>query len=184
MAALLIYSYCTGERSSRKIEKHCQTEVAYKVVTANQYPDPSTISRFRKDNQSHLKKLFLDILRLCAEAGLVKLGKVPRDGTKMKANASLSANRTLKHLEQEIDKMLSEAEAKDAEEDKTYGADKRGDERPEELWDRHSRINRLKACKERLEHQKAEAEKHQQDKIDARKELTLTALEAIKTDTG
>ena len=169
MVALLIYSYCTGERSSRKIEKHCQTDVAYKVVTANQHPDHSTISRFRKDNQSHLKKLFLEILRLCAEAGLVKLGKVSLDGTKVKANASLSANRTLKHLEQEIDKMLSEADAKDAEEDKAYGADKRGDELPEDMRDRNSRINRLKACKERLEHQKAEAEKQQQDKIDERK---------------
>jgi transposase len=169
MAALLIYSYCTGERSSRKIEKHCQTDVAYKVVTANQYPDHSTISRFRKDNQSQLKTLFLEILRLCAEAGLVKLGTVSLDGTKIKANASLSANRTLKHLEQEIDKMLSEAEAKDAEEDKTYGADKRGDEMPEDMRDRNSRINRLKACKERLEQQKAEAEKQQQDKIDERK---------------
>lgn len=169
MVALLIYSYCSGERSSRKIEKHCQTDVAYKVVTANQYPDHSTISRFRKDNQSHLKKLFLEILRLCVEADIVKLGNVSLDGTKIKANASLSANRTLKHLEQEIDKMLSEADAKDAEEDKAYGADKRGDELPEDMRDRKSRINRLKACKERLERQKAEAEKQQQDKIDERK---------------
>jgi transposase len=166
MVALLIYSYCTGERSSRKIERHCQTDVAYKVVTANQYPDHTTISRFRKDNQSYLKKLFLEILRLCVEADIVKLGNVSLDGTKIKANASLSANRTLKHLEQEIDKMLSEADAKDAEEDKAYGADKRGDELPEDMRDRNSRISRLKACKERLEHQKAEAEKQQQDKID------------------
>ena len=121
MAALLICSYCTGERSSRKIEKHCQTDVAYKVITANQYPDHTTISRFRKDNQSHLKDLFLEILRLCSEAGLVKLGKVSLDGTKVKANASLSANRTLKHLEQEIDKILSEAADKDAQEDKVFG---------------------------------------------------------------
>jgi len=169
MVALLIYSYCTGERSSRKIEKHCQTDVAYKVVTANQHPDHTTISRFRKDNQSHLKKLFLEILRLCAEAGLVKLGKASLDGTKVKANASLSANRKLKHLKQEIDKMLSEAAAKDAEEDKAYGADKRGDEMPDDLRDRKSRINRLKACKERLEREKAEAQKQQQDKIDKRK---------------
>jgi transposase len=169
MVALLIYSYCTGERSSRKIEKYCQTDVAYKIVTANQYPDHSTISRFRKDNQSHLKKLFLEILRLCAEADIVKFGNVSLDGTKIKANASLSANRTLKHLEQEIDKMLSEAEAKDAEEDNAYGADKRGDELPEDMRDRKSRINRLKACKERLEQEKAEAEKQQQDKIDERK---------------
>lgn len=169
MVALLMYSYCTGERSSRKIETRCQTDVAYKVVTANQYPDHTTISRFRKDNQLHLKKLFLEILRLCAESGLVKLGKVSLDGTKIKANASLSANRKLKHLKQEIDKMLSEAEAKDAEEDKAYGVDKRGDEMPDDLRDRKSRISRLKACKERLEQEKAEAQKQQQDKIDDRK---------------
>ena len=169
MAALLIYSYCTGERSSRRIEKHCQTDIAYKVITANQYPDHSTISRFRKDNQSHLKRLFLEILRLCPEAGLVKLGTVSLDGTKIKANASLSSNRTLKHLKREIDKMLSEAAAKDAEEDKAFGTDKRGDEMPDDLRDRKSRINRLKACKERLEQEKVKAQKAQQDKIDKRK---------------
>ena len=169
MVALLIYAYCTGERSSRKIEKYCQTDIAYKVIAANQRPDHTTINRFRKDNQSHLKKLFLEILRLCAEAGLVKLGKVSLDGTKVKANASLAANRTLKHLEQEIDKMLSEAVAKDDEEDEVFGVDKRGDEIPEGLRDRKSRINRLKACKERLEHQKAQTQKAQQEKIDKRK---------------
>jgi len=168
MVGLLIYSYCTGERSSRKIEKHCQTDVAYKVITANQLPDHSTISRFRKDNESHLKTLFLEILRLCADAGLVKLGKIALDGTKIKADASLAANRTLKHLEQEIDKMLSEAAAKDAEEDEAFGADKRGDEMPEELRNRESRINRLKACKERLEYEKAQAIQTQQDKIGRR----------------
>ena len=168
MVGLLIYSYCTGERSSRRIEKHCQTDVAYKVITANQLPDHSTISRFRKDNESHLKTLFLAILRLCGEAGLVKLGKVSLDGTKIKADASLSANRTLKYLEQEINKMLSEAAAKDAEEDKAFGPDKRGDEIPEDLRNRDSRINRLKACKERLEREKAQAHQAQQDKIDRR----------------
>jgi len=169
MAALLLYSYCSGERSSRRIEKHCQTDIAYKVITANQLPDHTTINRFRKDNQSHLKKLFLEILRLCAEAGLIKLGKVSLDGTKIKANASLAANSKLKHLKQEIEKMLSEATAKDAEEDKTFGVDKRGDEMPEGLRDRNSRINRLKACKERLEQEKVKAQKAQQDKIDRRK---------------
>jgi transposase len=168
MVGLLIYSYCTGERSSRRIEKHCQTDVAYKVITANQLPDHTTISRFRKDNELQLKTLFLEILRLCADAGLVKLGKVSLDGTKIKADASLAANRTLKHLEQEIDKMLSEAAAKDAEEDNAFGTDKCGDEMPEELRNRDSRINRLKACKARLEDEKAQAIQTQQDKIDRR----------------
>ena len=105
MVALLVYAYCNGERSSRRIEEYCQTNIAYKVITANQKPDHSTISRFRQKNSAHLKKLFLEILRLCAEAGLVKLGHVSLDGTKVKANASLSANRKLKHLEKEIEKM-------------------------------------------------------------------------------
>lgn len=168
MVALLIYTYCTGERSSRRIEKFGQTDVAYKVITANQPPDHSTISRFRKDNESHLKTLFLEILRLCAEAGLVKLGKVSLDGTKIKAHASLAANRTLKHLEQEIDRMLAEAAAKDAEEDKAFGPDKRGEEMPEDLRDRNRRINRLQACKERLEREKAQACQVQRDKIERR----------------
>jgi hypothetical protein len=143
--------------------------VAYKVITANQLPDHTTISRFRKDNESYLKTLFLEILRLCADAGLVKLGKVSLDGTKIKADASLAANRTLKHLEQEIDKMLSEAAAKDAEEDNAFGTDKCGDEMPEELRNRESRITRLRACKERLEDEKAHAIQTQQDKM-ARRE--------------
>jgi len=168
MVGLLMYAYCTGERSGRRIERFCQTDVAYKVITANQSPDHSTISRFRKDNESHLRRLFLEVLRLCAEAGLVKLGKVSLDGTKIEANASLAANRTLKHLEREVEEMLAEAEAKDAEEDKAFGPDKRGDELPEDLHDRNSRRNRLKACRERLEREKAEARQAQQDKIDKR----------------
>ncbi len=168
MVSLLMYAYCTGERSSRRIERYCQTDVAYKVITANQSPDHSTISRFRKDNEANLKNLFLEVLRLCAETGLVKLGKVSLDGTKIRANASLAANRTLKHLERVVEKMLSEAEAKDAEEDKTFGPDNRGDELPEDLRDRNSRLERLKACKQRLECERAEAKQTQQQKIDQR----------------
>ncbi len=83
-------------------------------------------------------------MRLCAEAGLVKLGHISLDGTKVKANASLSANRKLKHLEQEIEKMLNEAEQEDRKEDKTFGSDKRGDELPESLRNREGRLNRQK----------------------------------------
>ena len=168
MVSLLFYAYCTGERSSRRIEKFCQTDVAYKVITANRAPDHTTIARFRKDNDQDLKGLFLEVLRLCAEAGIVKLGKVSLDGTKIKANASLAANRTLKHLEREVEKMLDEAAARDAEEDETFGPDKRGDELPEGLRDRRGRLSRLKACKERLEREKAEARRVQQEKIDRR----------------
>ena len=170
MVGLLMYAYCTGERSSRRIERFCQTDVAYKVITANQSPDHSTISRFRQGNESNLKNLFLEVLRLCSEAGLIKLGKVALDGTKIKANASLASNRTLEHLEREVEKMLAEADAKDAEEDELYGKDKRGDELPEDLQNRKSRLERLKVCKERLEQEKAEAREAQQDKVDQREE--------------
>lgn len=168
MVALLLYAYCTGERSSRRIERLCQTDVAYRVLAANQTPDHCTISRFRKDNESHLKALFLEALRLCVEAGLVKFGVVSLDGTKMKANASLAANRTLSSIEKEIEAMLTEADVKDREEDAAFGADKRGDELPEELQDRHSRRARLQACKERLQREQAEARQAQQAKLDAR----------------
>jgi len=93
MVALLLYAYCQGERSSRRLEKLCEESVPYRVITGNEQPDPCSISRFRQDNAAAMKGLFVEILRLCAEAGLVKVGKVNLDGTKMKANTSLAANR-------------------------------------------------------------------------------------------
>lgn len=168
MVALLLYAYCHGERSSRKIEKLCETDVAYRVITGNEKPDHCSISRFRKDHSASMKRLFIEILRLCAEAGLVKVGKVNLDGTKMKADASLAANRTEKSLAEEIDRMLVEAEAKDAEEDEALGKDKRGDELPENLRSRKDRLQRLGEAKERLERERLEAEEAQRRKIEER----------------
>jgi transposase len=168
MVGLLVFAYCEGKRSSRKIEMLCERDVAYKVITANQQPDYSTISRFRQSNGKALKGLFVEVLRLCAESGLVKLGKVSLDGTKIKANASLSSNRTQKHLEEEVNKMLKEAAAKDAEEDAEFGADKRGDELPASLKDRHSRLQRLRECRSRLEKEKEETLSLQRKKIEER----------------
>ena len=168
MVALLLYAYCHGERSSRRIEKLCETDVAYRVITGNEKPDHCSISRFRKDHAAAMKSLFIEILQLCAEAGLVKVGKVNLDGTKMKANASLAANRTEKALAEEIDRMLAEAEAKDAEEDKVFGKDKRGDELPENLRSRKGRLKRLQEAKERLARARQEAEETQRRKIEER----------------
>lgn len=170
MLTLLMYAYSTGERSSRRLEKFCQSDVAYRVITANEFPDHTTISRFRKKNQQNLKKVFLEILRLCGEADLVKLGKISLDGTKMKANASLSANRTLKKLQKEIDKMFWEADKTDRQEDLLYGQGNRGDEMPEELQTRNSRRKRLEACKQRLEEEAQQARQEQQKKLDEREE--------------
>ena len=115
-----------------------------------------------------MEGLFIQILRLCAEAGLVKVGTVALDGTKIEANASLAANRTQEHIEKEVVKRLAEAEATDKKEDKRYGLDKRGDELPEELRDRRSRLERLKACKQRLEREEEAAHQKQQGKIEKR----------------
>jgi len=168
MLALLLYTYCQGERSSRRIEKLCEESVPYRVITGNEKPDHCSISRFRRDHAPAMKKLFVEILRLCAEAGLVKAGKVNLDGTKMKANASLTANRTEKSLAEEIEQMLKEAEDKDAEEDRLLGKDKRGDEMPENLRSREDRLKRLQEAKARLERERLEAEKAQQQKLDDR----------------
>jgi len=168
MVSLLLYSYCVGERSSRQIERLCERDVAFRVIAANHTPDHATIARFRQRNAKALERLFIETLRLCAEAGLVKAGLVALDGTKIKANAALSANRTHRHLEEEVRKMLAEGEAKDVEEDALYGKDKRGDELPEELRDRKSRLKRLKACKKRLERESAEQAAEQRRKIEQR----------------
>jgi transposase len=171
MVSLLLYSYCMGERSSRKIERACETDVAFRVMAANTRPDHSTIARFRSKNLKQLDKLFTQILRLCAEAGLVKVGVVAIDGTKMEANASLDANKKHEALEKEIERevayMLAEAESIDRDEDVKYGK-KRGDELPEDMRRQHTRIERLRECKERLESDAQNRAAEQQKKIDAR----------------
>ncbi len=168
MVFLLLYAYSLGIRSSREIEKLCERDIGFKVIAANQVPDHCTISRFRKDNGQALEGLFKQMLKLCKEAGLVKVGIVALDRSKIKVNAALEANRTYEHIEQEVKRMLDEAEAKDTEEDRQYGQNKRGDELPDELADRTSRRARLAACKKRLEEQAAEAAAEQQSKIEER----------------
>ncbi len=160
MVSLLLYAYCVGERSSRQIERLCETDVAFRVIAVNLKPDHATTARFRRNHRKELNALFVEILRLCKEAGLVKMGTVALDGTKIKANAALDANRTHDGLEEEVAKMLSEAESKDSEEDAIHGA-RRGDELPEELRGRESRLARLKECRDRLKRE-AEAKAEEQ----------------------
>ena len=168
MVSLLLYAYCLGVRSSRQIERACEVDVAFRVITANQKPDYSTVCRFRSQNEEELGMLFTQVLRLCAEVGLVKAGVVALDGTKVKANASLSANRTEEHIEAEVRKMLAEAREKDGEEDRLFGKDSRGDEIPEGLKDRRTRLARLQECRERLAREKEEKVQCQVEKIEKR----------------
>lgn len=167
MVCLLIYAYCHGERSSRKIEWLCERDVAFRVIAANRAPDHSSICRFRSVHEEALGALFLEVLTLCAKAKLVKLGVVALDGTKMKGAAALEANRTEEGLEAEVRKILREAKARDEEEDRLYG-NKRGDELPEELRTKKGRLERLAQCREQLAKEKAEAASKQQGKLDRR----------------
>jgi hypothetical protein len=143
--------------------------VAFRVITANRVPDHTSICRFRSNHEEALGGLFVDVLRLCAKAKLVKLGLVALDGTKMKASAALDANRTEDAVVAEVRKILGEAAAVDEGEDRLYG-DKRGDELPEELRTKEGRLGRLAQCREQLAKEKAEAAAKQQAKLDKRAE--------------
>ena len=150
MVALLIYSYATGERSSRKIEKRCREDIAHRVICANQAPDHATIARFRSRHEDALAELFSEVLGLCARSGLVSVGTIAFDGTRMAADAADRNNKTYRQLGKEI---LEEAEAADAAEDERFG-DKRGDELPPELADRNTRRARLREAKRQLDEER------------------------------
>jgi transposase len=158
MVVLLLYAYCVGLPSSRRIERACWEDAAFRVLTGNQQPDHSRISDFRLVHLDALAGLFVQVLRLCQKAGLVSLGNVALDGTKVKANASkhkaMSHERMLKteaQLEAEIAALLRKAELIDAQEDARYGKGKRGDELPKELQRRQDRLDALRKAKAELE---------------------------------
>jgi transposase len=146
MVALLLYSYARGNRSSRGIERECREDVVYKLITAMAIPDHSTIAEFRRRHEQALGELFTAVLELCDEAGLVEVGVISIDGTKIRANASRGANRTYEKLVADI---LKEAEETDKWEDGLFGED-RGDELPEHLRTEEGRRAAFKAAKERL----------------------------------
>lgn len=170
MVALLLYAYCVGERSSRRIERRCTEDVAFRVIAANQVPDHSTIARFRQQNEAALAHCFIEILRLCRAAGLGRVGLVALDGTKVEANASIGANHTVETIEREVERMLAEAAQIDAQEDAHHGA-ARGDELPPELRDRGGRLARLARAKARLEEEEAERQRVYQEHLARRAAL-------------
>jgi hypothetical protein len=145
----------------------CERDAGYRFIVGEHVPDHSVIARFRQRHAERMKGLFLQVLELCREAGLIRLGLVALDGTKVKAAAGLEANRTAAHLDGEIARMLKEAETTDASEDRLF-ADQRGDELPADLSTSKDRLTRLKACKEKLERAAAEAAARQQVKIETR----------------
>lgn len=154
MVALLVYGYAVGERSSRQIERRCHEDVAFRVIAANRAPDHTTINRFRQRHAGRLAELFVQVLAMCAKAGMVRVGTVAVDGTKLAANAGLSANRTYEKIRQEVERILAEADEVDAAEDEQFG-DARGDELPAELADPVTRRERLERAKREIEAEQA-----------------------------
>src|SRR3954451_5346991 len=152
MVALLLYCYAIGERSSRRIERRCVEDVATRVICANRAPDRTTIARFRQRHERALADVFSEVLALCAEAGLVRVGVIAVDGTKVHANAAPQATRDYEQIAREI---LEEAAVVDAEEDERFG-DARGDELPAELETAQGRRGWLREAKRRLDERRAE----------------------------
>ena len=179
MVKLLIYGYATGTPSSRKLEERTYSDVAVRFLCADQHPDFRPIARFRKRHLPALADLFVQALRLCKQAGLVALGTLALDGTKLRANASrhkaMSYGRMVAkeaQLEAEIaairanaEGLLADAEQVDAGEDERFGADRRGDELPEDLQRREDRLARIRAAKQALEDEAREAETARRAKL-------------------
>jgi transposase len=173
MVGLLLYAYCVGVPSSRKIERRTYEDVAFRVIAANEHPDHSRISDFRRVHLKALAGLFVQVLKLCRAAGLVRLGHVSLDGTKVKANASkhkaMSYDRMKKdegRLKEKIDQLLRQAEQTDAAEDRLYGRGKRGDELPEDLRRSQDRLERIRALKAELEAEACEQQSQRDDSDD------------------
>ncbi len=171
MLRVLIYSYCTGTFSSRKIAAQLEDSVAFRVLAGNQMPGHRTICRFRERHIDQFSELFVQVVRLAVEAGMAKVGTLAIDGTKVKANASkhkaMSYDRMQKEeerLKREIRAIVQRAADVDQEEDVEFGPDFRGDELPEELARRETRLKCIQEAKERLECRKAEEARHADEK--------------------
>jgi transposase len=167
LLALLIYAYSHGVKSSRAIERLCRRDAGYRYIVCEHVPDHTVIARFRRRHVDRLQAVFATVLRMCRDAGLIRLGLVVLDGTKVKANASLDANRSAATIDEQVRRMLAEAESTDQREDRRFGPE--GRERlPPALSRREDRLARLCACKARLEREAEAAAARQQAKIDAR----------------
>src|SRR3954465_1642874 len=188
MVALLLYCSATGTRSSRKIMRRCHVDVACRVIVGDDIPDFRTISDFRKIHLARLEALFVEVLKLCALAGLTKVGTIALDGTKVKANASrhkaMSSDRMKaeeERLKQEIARLLADAQAVDEAEDIAHGPDRHGDELPDELARRQGRLAEIQGARKLLEERaRAEAsEEAARRQAEGKSPPTLPPAEAV-----
>jgi len=190
MVAVLIYGYCTGVFSSRKLEQATYVDVAFRVLCANQQPHFTTINEFRRRHRAALAGLFVQVLKLCQRAGLVQLGQVAVDGTKMQANASkhkamsyVRMQAEEKRLQEEVERLLANADDADAKEDADYGVGQRALELPEELKRRETRLKKIREAKAALEQEAREQranELRKQAEVRQAASQTLTKERAAK----
>ena len=166
MVKVLLYGYATGVFSSRKLAKKLEEDVAFRVLAAGNFPAHRTIAEFRQKHLKEFQDLFVELVRIAQEAGLLRLGTVAVDGAKVRANASkhkaMSYGRMKeeeKRLRKEIEGLTQRASREDAEEDRIYGEDQRGDELPEELRKREKRMGKIDAAIERLKKRQVEEDR-------------------------
>lgn len=196
MLTLLIYGYAVGATSSRQIERSCEHDVAFRVIAANQAPDHDTIAAFRVRHREVFKDLFVQVLAVCAAAGLVRVGTIAVDGTKLAANAASRANRSAAGMDKALAKLdamaelavvvearLGQAELSDAAEDAEHGPGRRGDEPPEDMKDHRRRRAALQAAKAELEARERAAAAEQAAR-EQRYEQRVAARQAHKTRHG
>lgn len=187
MTALLLYGYCRGIYTSRKLELACEERVDFRALVGSERPDHSTIAQFRKDHRDALSELFVQVLALCRDAGLAKLGHVALDGTKIKANASKHAAMSyarMKQAEPELARVVEEwmeaSREGDEEDDDQHGPGNRGDEIPDWVEAKIRKLARIRASKARLEEEaRAEAERVKADR-EAREAELGHALSGVK----
>jgi len=164
LLGVLLYAYATGVHSSRHIERRCLEDLAFRVLAGNQLPDHVTIARFRVRHQQALAGFLVESLRLCAAAGMVRVGTVALDGTKLAGNAAERANRTVDKLEAEVAEILRQAAEADQHDDREHG-DARGDELPAPLASKAGRLQRLRVAKAQLEAEAAERQRRYEQRV-------------------
>jgi transposase len=166
LLGVLLYAYATGVRSSRQIQRRCVEDLAFRVLAGNQLPDHVTIARFRVRHEQALAGFLVQSLKLCAAAGMIKLGTVALDGTKVAANAANTASHTHDKIEREVAEILRQAADADQRDDLKHGQ-ARGDELPAALASKAGRLARLRQAKALLEAEAAERQRRYQQRVAA-----------------
>jgi transposase len=188
MVALLLYGYCVGVFSSRKLERATYDDVAFRVLAGDNHPFFTTIAHFRRQHRHALAGLFKQVLQLCSRAGLSTLGHVSLDGTKLQANASKHKAMSYKRMQQEelhllaeVEKLLARADDTDATEDQRFGASHRGDELPEDLARHQTRLARIREAREALEKEAADARAaHLRELAEEQRKVSETSLDPVE----